>query len=51
MESQGQTYNIGEKLTVTLYTYTNQHVGTPRQKQTIVIIQFFGPLLSELEQE
>ena len=51
MESQGQKYNIGEKPTVTLYTYINHHVGTPKQKQTIVIIQFFGPLLSDLEQE
>ena len=30
MEShrQGQLYNIGEKPTVTLYTYINHHVGT-----------------------
>ena len=35
-------YNIGEKPTVTLYTYINHHVGTPKQKPTIVIIQFFG---------
>ena len=34
-------YNIGEKPTVTLYTYINHHVGTPKQKQTIVIIQVF----------
>ena len=30
----GQQYNIGEKPTVTLYTYINHHVGTPKQKQT-----------------
>ena len=31
----GQQYNIGEKpSTVTLYTYINHHVGTPKQKQT-----------------
>ena len=47
----GQQYNIGEKPTVTLYNYSNHHVGTPKQKQTTVIIQFFGPLLSDLEQE
>ena len=36
MEShrQGQQYNIGEKPTVTLYTYINHHVGTPKQKET-----------------
>ena len=36
MEShrQGQQYNIEEKSTVTLYTYINHHVGTPKQKQT-----------------
>ena len=27
-------YNIGEKPTVTLYTYINHRVGTPKQKQT-----------------
>ena len=25
-----------------LYTYINHHVGTPKQKQAIVILQFFG---------
>ena len=34
----GQQYNIGEKLTVILYTYINRHAGTPekqrRQKST-----------------
>ena len=40
--NKGQQYNIGEKPTVILYTYINHHVGTPKQKQTIVIIQFFG---------
>ena len=40
--TQGQQYNIGEKPTVTLYTYINHHVGTPKQKQTVVILQFFG---------
>ena len=30
-----QHYNIGEKPTVTLYTYINHHVGTSKQKQTI----------------
>ena len=33
MESH-QQYNIEEKPTITLYTYINQHVGTPEQKQT-----------------
>ena len=28
--TQGQQYNIGEKPTVTLYTYINHHVGTPK---------------------
>ena len=28
--SQGQQYNIEEKPTVTLYTYINHHVGTPK---------------------
>ena len=32
--TSGQQYNIGEKLTVTLYTNINHHVGTPKQKQT-----------------
>ena len=27
--------SIGEKPTVTLYTYINHHVGTPKQKQTL----------------
>ena len=29
-----QRYNIGEKPTVTLHTYINHHVGTPKQKKT-----------------
>ena len=43
MESHrvNRQYNIGEKPTVTLYTYINHHVGTPKQKQAIVIMQFF----------
>ena len=33
MESQkGQQYNIGEKPTVTLYTYINHHVGLKKKK-------------------
>ena len=28
--AQGQQYNIGERPTVVLYTYTNRHVGTPK---------------------
>ena len=32
--TSGQQYNIGERPTVTLYTYMNHHVGTPKQKQT-----------------
>ena len=32
--TKGQQYNIGEKPTVTLYTYINHHVGTLKQKQT-----------------
>ena len=27
-------YNIGGKATVTLYTYINHHVGTPKKTQT-----------------
>ena len=27
----GQQYNIGEKLTVILYTYINRHAGTLKQ--------------------
>ena len=30
--TEGQQYNIGEKPTVTLYTYINHHVGTPKPK-------------------
>ena len=29
----GQQYNIGEKPTVTLYTYINHHAGTPEKQQ------------------
>ena len=39
--TKGQQYNIGEKPAVTLYTYINHHVRTPKQKQTIVTSQFF----------
>ena len=28
----GQQYNIGEKPTVTLYTYINRHAGTPEKQ-------------------
>ena len=35
------TYNIGEKPTVILYTYINQHVGTPKQKQISYYTVFF----------
>ena len=31
-------YNIGEKPTVTLYTYINHHLGTPNQKETRLVI-------------
>ena len=31
--TSGQEYNVGEKPTVTLYTNTNHHVGTPKQEQ------------------
>ena len=30
-------YNIGEKRIVTLYTYINHDVGTPKQKQTVMM--------------
>ena len=33
-------YEVG-MLKVPAYTYINRHVGTPKQKQTRVIIQFF----------
>ena len=34
-------YNIGEKPTVTLYTfYIDHHVGTPKQKQTSYYTSF-----------
>ena len=29
----GQKYNVGEKLSVILYTYINRQAGTPDQKQ------------------
>ena len=29
----GQQYNVGEKPTVTLYTYINRHAGTPEKQQ------------------
>ena len=38
--TQGQQYNIGEKPTVTLYTYIN-HVGTPKQKETSYLTVLF----------
>ena len=38
----GPQYNIGEKPTVTLYTYINHHVGTPKQKQTNILYSIFG---------
>ena len=37
----GRQYNIGEKPTVTLYTYIDHRVGTPKQKQTVVIQYFW----------
>ena len=40
--TQGQQQNIGEKPTVTLYTYINHHVGTPKQKQTSYYTIFLG---------
>ena len=30
----GQQYNVGEKPTVILYTYTNRHAGTPTKGKT-----------------
>ena len=29
----GQQYNIGEKPTVTLYTYIDRHAGTPKKQR------------------
>ena len=40
--TQGQQYNIGEKPTVTLYTYINQHLGAPKQKQTCYYTEGFN---------
>ena len=34
MALKGFPNGIGEKPTVTLYTYINHHVGTPKQKET-----------------
>ena len=28
-----QQYNVGEKPTVTLYTYINRHAGTPEKRE------------------
>ena len=41
---KGQQYNIGEKPTVTLYTYINHHVGTPNRTR-LVIIQCFWTII------
>ena len=30
----GEQYNVGEKPTVTLYTYINRHAGTPNKTRT-----------------
>ena len=35
----GQEYNVGEKPTVMMYTYTNLHAGTPINKTTQVLLQ------------
>ena len=32
IESKGHQYNIGEKLTVILYTYNNRHTGSTRKQ-------------------
>ena len=29
----GQQYNIGEKLTIILYTYINRHAGAPEKQR------------------
>ena len=48
MEShRGQQYIGEKKLTVTLYTYINHHVGTPKQKQTSLKKNQTTPRLSE----
>ena len=30
--TSGQQYNVGEELTVILYTYINGHAGTPEKQ-------------------
>ena len=35
----GRQYNVGEKLTVILYTYIDRHAGTPDKKQKNVVVQ------------
>ena len=42
MESHRVNSIISGKAHRYTYTYINHHVGTPKQKQTLVIIQFFG---------
>ena len=44
MESHTVNIIIGEKPTVTLYTYIYHHVGTPKQKQTsyYLVYSIFG---------
>ena len=37
----GQQDNIGEKPTVTLYTYINHHLWTPKQKETSYLTKSF----------
>ena len=41
----GQQYNVGEKPTVTLYTYVNRHGGTPekqqKQKHVVMVVTIY----------
>ena len=45
----GQQYNVGEKLTVILYTYINRHAGTQKKQRkqnstssnVVVIIYYY----------
>ena len=44
----GQQYDVGEKPTVTLYTYINHRVGTPKQNQTCYYTVFLDYKSSRL---
>ena len=35
--TSGQQYNIGERLTVILYTYINRHAGTPKPQSWNIV--------------